>query len=81
MIKLNIDRIKYHLIYYMYFQYFIQLFVHSATDLTGKFAWIEGADIDENALRNNGTMATGCYDNNLLSDFLRFRRVATNQID
>ena len=76
---INIDRIKSLLIYYMYFQYFIQLFVHFAMDLTFNFAWIEGADIDENALRNNGTMATGCYDNNLLSDFLRFRRVATNQ--
>ena len=65
----------------MYFQYFIQLFVHSATDLTLKFAWIEGADINENALRNNGTMATGCYDTNLLSDFFTFRGVATNQTD
>ena len=34
----------------MYFQYFIQLFVHSTTDLTLKFAWIEGTNIDENAL-------------------------------
>ena len=33
-------------------------------DFTSNFAWIEGTDIDEEVLRNNQTMKTGCFDDN-----------------
>ena len=46
----------------IYFQYVIQLFVHSAMDFTSNFAWIEGIDINENLLRNNGSTVIGCND-------------------
>ena len=41
-------------------------------DFTSNFAWIEGTDIDEEVLRNNQTMKTGCFDDNQFDDFLKF---------